>query len=299
MDYALGIDLGGSSIKTVAIDEHGQTLAKENSSFDAAQEMQWAANIKKLLVQLQTRLGRPASRIGISAPGLAAADARSIVCMPGRLAGLERLDWTDFLGAANPVPVLNDAHAAILGEAWLGAARSFKDVFMLTLGTGVGGAAIVDGKLLRGHIGRGGHLGHICLDPKGLPDVTGMPGSLENVIGNCTIEIRTHGRYKTTHELVASCEAGDSDAAQFWLQSIEALACGIGSLINVLDPAAVIIGGGIARSGRSLFDPLQAALDKVEWRPVGTRVKLLQAELGEFAGAFGAARTAFVGPFAV
>ena len=152
---------------------------------------------------------------------------------------------------------------------------------------------MVDGKLLRGHIGRGGHLGHICLDPKGLPDVTGMPGALENAIGNCTIEIRTNGRYKTTHELVAAYEAGDADATVFWLRSVEALACGIASLVNVLDPAAVIVGGGIARSGPSLFDPLQAALDKVEWRPVGNGIKLLAAELGEFAGAFGAARTAF------
>jgi len=209
--------------------------------------------------------------------------------MPGRLAGLQGLDWTAYLAWSNIVPVLNDAHAALLGESWLGAARSLKNVFMLTLGTGVGGAAIVDGKLLRGEIGRGGHLGHISLDPHGLPDVTGMPGSLEDVIGNCTIEIRTKGRFKTTHDLIAAHLQKDREASAIWLESVQALACGIASLINVLDPAAVIIGGGIARSGPALFEPLQQALDKVEWRPAGDRVKLLAAELGEFAGAYGAA----------
>jgi len=192
----------------------------------------------------------------------------------------------------DPVPVLNDAHAALIGESWLGAARSLENVFMLTLGTGVGGAAIVEGKLLRGHIGRGGHLGHISLDPNGSPDVTGMPGSLEDKIGNCTIESRTQGRFKTTHDLVAAYAAGDPDARNIWLKSIQDLACGIGSLINVLDPSTVVIGGGIARSGRDLFEPLQRALDEVEWRPGGQKVKVIPAELGEFAGAYGAACSA-------
>ena len=254
--------------------------------------MEWAEKIKKIVTEVQSRQGGPARWTGVSAPGFASHDRRSIACMPGRLAGLEGLDWTAYLASENLVPVLNDAHAALLGESWLGAARSLKNVFMLTLGTGVGGAAIVDGKLLRGEIGRGGHLGHISLDPHGLPDVTGMPGSLENAIGNCTIELRTKGRFKTTHDLIAAHLKNDREASAVWLESVYALACGIASLINVLDPAAVIIGGGIARSGPALFEPLQQALDKIEWRPAGGRVKLLAAQLGEFAGAYGAAYAA-------
>ncbi len=209
--------------------------------------------------------------------------------MPGRLQGLEHLDWTTFLAAKKPIPVLNDAHAALMGESWLGAAQDFKNVFMLTLGTGVGGAAMVDGRLLHGHIGRAGHLGHICLDPHGPPDVTGMPGSLEMAIGNCTIEARTQGRFKTTHDLTAAFTRGDTEAVAVWLKSVHDLACGIAGLVNVLDPEAVIIGGGIARSGPALFEPLQAELDQIEWCPGGSRVKVLPARLGEFAGAYGAA----------
>jgi glucokinase len=116
-----------------------------------------------------------------------------------------------------------------------------------------------------------------------------MPGSLENAIGNCTIEARSQGRYATTHDLVAAYRAGDSAAEQIWLTSIQKLACGVASLVNVLDPEAVIVGGGIARSGPLLFEPLQQAVDKVEWRPSGTRVGILPAQLGELAGAYGAA----------
>jgi glucokinase len=212
--------------------------------------------------------------------------------MPGRLHGLEGLDWTKFLGAANPVPVLNDGHAALLGEAWVGAAKGLDNVIMLTLGTGVGGAAIVDGHLLRGNLGRAGHLGHICLDTGGPPDVTNTPGSLEVAIGNCTIGERTHGRFQSTHELIAAHARGDNEATAVWLTSVQALACAIASFANILDPEAVILGGGIARAGRTLFEPLEKFLEPIEWRPGGARVRVLSARLGEFAGAFGAAGNA-------
>jgi glucokinase len=289
VDYAIGIDLGGSSIKTVAVTPEGQLLAKADESFEPDEKLSWAEKVRSELQRTQREQGGPASFIGLSAPGLAAADGRSIAYMPGRLQGLEGFQWARFLEAERPVPVLNDAHAALLGESWLGAAEGFRNVIMLTLGTGVGGAAIVDGRLLRGEIGRAGHLGHVCLDVNGPRDVCIMPGSLEVAIGNCTIEERSRGRFKTTHELVDAHLARDDEATEVWLASVRALACAIGSFINVLDPAAVIIGGGIARSGSALFEPLQGFLDEVEWRPGGHRVKLLPAMLGEFAGAFGAA----------
>ena len=295
MSHALGIDLGGSSIKTVAVTPEGRTLAQRQVEFDPDADRDWAKKILTLVGEFKSEHGVPAAGIGVSAPGLAAQDARSIAVMPGRLIGLEGLDWTTFLDSPKPVPVLNDAHAALMGEAWLGAARGFRHVILLTLGTGVGGAIIADGKLLRGAFGKAGHLGHSCLDPRGPPDVCGMPGSLEVVIGNCTLASRTGGRFQTTHDLVAASSAGDTFAKEIWLGSVRALACAIGSFANILDPEAVIIGGGIARSGAALFDPLQRFLDEVEWRPGGGRAKLLPAALGELAGAYGAAFNALRG----
>ena len=289
MNYAIGIDLGGSSIKAVTATPAGEALSRHNIDFDPDKNMEWAEKIRVLVQKLQQERGGPAGSIGVSAPGLAAADGRSIACMPERLQGLEGLDWTRFLNAPKLVPVLNDAHAALLGEVWVGAARGFENVIMLTLGTGVGGAAMVDGRLLRGHIGRAGHLGHSSLDPDGPPDCAGTPGSLEVAMGNCTIQDRSGGRFHATHDLIAAHLKGDAEASAIWLKSVKALAAAICSYINILDPEAVIVGGGIARAGAALFGPLQRFLERMEWRPGGHRARILPAKLGELAGAFGAA----------
>jgi glucokinase len=289
MNFALGIDLGGSSVKAIAVTPAGDLLAQTNLPFNANEPGDWARLVQRTVQELETNQGARATAIGLSAPGLAARDERSILRMPGRLQGLEGLNWTEFLRMERPVPVLNDAHAALLGEAWLGAARGFANVFMLTLGTGVGGAAIVDGHLLKGALGRAGHLGHISLNLDGPRDICAMPGSLEVMIGNCTIETRTGGKFKTTHDLVSAHERGDTAATQIWLQSVRALGVAVAGLINVLDPEAVIIGGGIARSGTALFDPLEKFVCDSEWNVGAAPVKILPAQLGEFAGACGAA----------
>lgn len=288
--YFLGIDLGGSRIKSVATTADGTCLEEQTLPFVDV-EMQWAARIRDLVVGLERRLGRPKG-VGLCAPGLASRDGRCIVHMPGRLHGLEGLDWKDFLGFEGPLFVLNDAHAALLGEAWIGAARGLDQVVMLTLGTGVGGAALVDGRLLRGHLGRAGHLGHITLDSRAGNDDVGTPGSLEMAIGNKTVQARSQGRYASTRDLVEDARRGDPQASALWEESVRGLAVGINSLINVLDPEAVILGGGIAQAGPLLFDLLANTLARHEWRPMGSRVRILPAQLGELAGAYGASHQA-------
>jgi glucokinase len=206
------------------------------------------------------------------------------------LAEVLGLVWAEYLGRARE-PVLIVAQAALLGEAWLGAARGASNVALLTLGTGVGGAAMVDGRLLRGHLGRAGHLGHICLDVDGAGDIVNTPGSLESMIGNYTVGPRTGGRFHSTPELVDAARAGDLEARTVWGRSRDALACGVASVINVLDPEVVIIGGGIAVAGEpTLFEPLRERVRAVGWSLEGEQVRIVAAELGEFAGAIGAAR---------
>ena len=143
-------------MKSVAVTREGRRIASTQLDFNPDARMKWAAKIRSLMASFAVEHGGAPEAIGVSAPGLAARDERSIAVMPGRLEGLEGLDWTTFLDSPKPVPVLNDAHAALLGESWLGAAKGFQNVILLTLGTGVGGAAMVDGRLLRGHIGRAG-----------------------------------------------------------------------------------------------------------------------------------------------
>jgi glucokinase len=284
----VGVDIGGTQIKALAFDSDGAKFAEETAPTEDDGTRQWLERARAVVHRVMARCA-PSLRVGIAAPGLASSDRRHITFMPGRLAGLEGLDWQQWLALDTPVTVLNDAQAALLGEVWLGSAREAQNVVLLTLGTGVGGAAMVDGRILRGHIGRAGHLGHVSLDPEGAPDIARTPGSLEDAIGECTLAVRSAGRFSTTRDLVAAFREGSSEAATVWLRSVRALAVALAGFINVLDPEVIVIGGGIADADEALFQPLQADLEKFEWRPGGARVRVVKAALGRSAGAAGAA----------
>jgi len=146
---------------------------------------------------------------------------------------------------------------------------------------------------LKGHLGRAGHLGHLSLDPNGSKDIVNTPGSLEDAIGECTLHQRAGGRFSSTKHLVEAFIRGDPQAEQIWLTSVKALAAGIASIANAVDPEVVILGGGIAKAGAALFDPLQEYLDEFEWRPTGSTVQLVTAKLGDSAGALGATKNAW------
>lgn len=284
-DYILGLDLGGTRLKALCLTPAGEEIDRATAPSDG---VDWRRSVKACVDGLLEARGRPEA-IGVAAPGLASADGRRIAHMPGRLPGLEGLDWRDFLEFSGPVRVINDAHAALLGEVWRGAARAKRDVILLTLGTGVGGAILSGGRLLRGHLGRAGHLGHISIRADGPPDIVNTPGSLEDAVGNHSLGARSGGRFESTADLVAAMHRGDAGAADLWARTIRDLAAGIASLINVTDPEIVVIGGGIAEAGDALLRPLAAALDRVEWRPTGRPVPLVRALLGDWAGASGAA----------
>lgn len=296
MSIVAGIDIGGTQIKARAFRDDGTLLASALTPGEALCGPGWCENVREALAQLEAECGTRIERVGLAAPGLASADGRSIRDMPGRLAGLVGLDWTEYLRRPHPVAVLNDAQAALLGEVWCGAAQGSLDCFMLTLGTGVGGAVMSGGRLLAGHRGRAGHLGHISLNPDGAPDIVCTPGSLEDAIGNHSIAARSGGRFTMTRDLLAALAEGDAHAQRVWMVSVRALAAAIASLINVLDPERIIIGGGIAEAGAALFDPLRECLREMEWCLDGEAVPIVPAQLGEYAGTCGAAaRAAGVG----
>ena len=284
----IGLDVGGTNIKALAFDSEGKVIAEEGMTTSEDGTKAWRDRARTTVRKILTRCPSPAV-VGVVAPGLPARDGRSIAFMPGRLPGLEGLNWQQWLKLESPVPVLNDARAALLGEIWLGAAKGTTNVVLLTLGTGVGGAAMVDGRVLRGHIDRAGHLGHVSLNPEGPQDITNTPGSLEDAIGECTLAARSGGRFASTRELVAAYRQGSKEGSEIWLRSVRALAAAIGGFVNVLDPEVVVIGGGIADADDALFQPLHALLDEFEWRPGGAQVRVVKAALGRNAGATGAA----------
>ena len=286
-DIVIGIDLGGTRIKAVAIDEQGNILHQHYQPTNDGDDAIWKSAVATAVLETQIAVNRSDTRIGISAPGLPNVGNSAIAFMPGRLQGLENFIWTDFLKARTFV--LNDAISSMMAEARFGAARNKKNVVMLTLGTGVGGAILIDGKPYQGAFNKAGHLGHMVIDSDGEIDLIGMPGSLEDAIGNCTIEKRTNGKFNSTHLLLEAFRNGDSFAAEVWFTSVKKLAIALASLTNILSPEMIILGGGITEAGKNLFDPLEEYMTMYEWRAGGNQTKIVKAQYGDLAGAVGAA----------
>lgn len=291
MNTAIGIDLGGTRIKAVVIDREGNLLHQRYAETRDGADKVWKQVIKETVTELKAVVGEKDIPVGISAPGLPNADNTAIAIMPGRMDGLEGFVWSHHLGS--PAWVLNDAVAAMMAEAGFGAAKGKKHVVMLTLGTGVGGAILIDGKPYQGAFGKAGHIGHMVIDDEGDCDVTGMPGSLEECIGNCTIEKRSKGKFNSTAQLVEAYRVGDEWAEEVWLRSIKQLAIGLASVTNILSPERIVLGGGITTAGKDLFEPLEKYMASYEWRAGGNRTEIVPAEFGDLAGAMGAGYFAF------
>lgn len=286
---AIGIDIGGTAVKAVRVGADG-VIERQLSASAHPERGQLVDEVLAVLHTLQD--GRHDLRLGLAAAGIPHPDGRSTQYCPGGKLDIEGLDWQDALAWPDPVPILNDAHAALLGECWIGAARGRADAVMLTLGTGVGGAALVGRRLLTGARGRGGHFGHLSVTESETRGIVGTPGTLEDAIGEQTVTLRSEGRVQTTAALVGAVERGEPWAVEVWTRSVRTLSRAIASLVNVFDPEVVVLGGGIARAGDTLFVPLAAFLARDEWRPGGVGVPVVPATLGALAGAIGAARQA-------
>jgi glucokinase len=286
-NLSIGIDLGGTRIKGVVIDEAGLVLEQCYTSTNDDGDAAWKEGVRETVQKLQTKIDDRATVIGMSAPGLPDAANRVISFMPGRMQGLENFLWEEFLH--KPTYILNDAVAAMMAEARLGAAAGFRHAIMLTLGTGVGGAILIDGRIYQGAFQKAGHLGHMVVDHSGDPDVTGMPGSLEECIGNCTIEKRSNGRYSSTHLLLEAYAKDDPFAKEIWLTSVRQLAIALASLTNILSPEIIVLGGGIAEANSLLLEPLEKYMAQYEWRAGGHRAQIRKAAHADLSGAIGAA----------
>jgi glucokinase len=288
MRKTIGIDLGGTYIKGMLMLESGEVLAKHTIATGEHVGDNWKDTVKQMLQYLEAKNSGQADAVGLSAPGLANEQNTAIAFLPNRLDGLEDFIWSDFL--ERKTLVLNDAHAAIMAENKFGVLQNYKNALMLTLGTGVGGGIIINGELYQGKHQRAGHLGHIAVN---LGDdelsILGIPGSLEYSIGNYSIQKRSHGRYKSTHDLVQAYNKGDSIATFLWLDAVRKLAIAIASLINAFAPDAIALSGGIVLAGDSLFTPLRDFINVYEFKPYNFATPIFKSEFDDFAGAMGAA----------
>jgi len=210
----------------------------------------------------------------------------------------------------------NDANVMAVGEMIHGAGRGHKNFVCVTLGTGVGGAIIIDGKVYRGAQGLAGEIGHMSLDLDGPTCACGAAGCLEYYVGNRFIAARAvelaweqsaggaqnllvamadNRPENVTAKMIAeAARAGDPIALRVWKETGRHLGAAFAGIINVLNPECFIIGGGVANAGDLLFDPIRDAMQALAMNKLGYHTPLVKAELGEDAGVIGAATFAMI-----
>ncbi|MEM1367526.1 MAG: ROK family protein [Cyanobacteria bacterium P01_H01_bin.15] len=285
----LGIDLGGTAIKFGRFDEAGNeqaslTLKTPQPTMPEAVMDRVAAGIAE--IRTSQTIG-----IGIGTPGPS--------CRNSRIARIAiNLDnWIDIPVAdmlermtALPTIVENDANCAALGEAWLGAGKTYQDFVLLTLGTGVGGAVIMGGDLFLGRKGAAGELGLVTVNLDGPPCNSGNSGSLEQY---CSVTAIRRNTGKDPSELARLAAEGDNDALQFWTAYGRLLGAGLASSVYILTPEAVVIGGGVSASAPFFFPSAEAELARRVMPTSHGGVELVVAALGNKAGITGAAKLAW------
>lgn len=289
-EEVIGIDLGGSAIKLGRFDWKGNCLQSLTvpTPQPASPEAVLAAMVAAIA---QVDPQNHTMAIGVGTPGPADAAGR-IARVAINLSGWKDIPLADWLEAqtGKPTVLANDANCAGMGEYWLGAGRSFRDLIMLTLGTGVGGAVILNGELFVGRDGSAGELGLITLNPDGPECNSGNRGSLEQF--TCVRAIRRRTGLEPD-ELAARAKAGDLEAIAFWQSYGRDLGAGLASLVYVLTPEAIIIGGGVSASAEFFFPTIQAELEQRVLASSRPGLQLLKAELGNQAGIAGAAKLAW------
>jgi glucokinase len=231
-----------------------------------------------------------AHAIGVGTPGPADIAGRiAKVCI--NLTGWQNIPLADWLETrtGRPTVVANDANCAGLGEAWLGAGQRFQNLILLTLGTGVGGAILLNRELFVGPQGAAGELGLITFNPDGPACHSGNSGSLEQYLSIQAIRRRTG---LEPDILGAKAQAGDPEALAFWKAYGRDLGIGLSSLIYVLTPEAAIIGGGVCASAEFFLPAAWAEIQRRVHPSSREGLELLPAELGNQAGMTGAAKLA-------
>lgn len=285
----IGVDLGGTAIKLGRFTTTGTCLA---SLSVPTPKPQYPEPVMTAVAAAITQIDpdHQATCIGIGTPGpadISARIARIAINLPGWL----DVPVAQLLEASThrPVVVANDANCAGLGEAWLGAGKDYKNLMLLTLGTGAGGCIILNGQLFVGHNGCAGELGLVMLDPNGHECSSGNHGSLEQHVSAQAIRREMH---MEPGELAALAQAGNQDAIAFWQRYGRLLGIGLVSSIYVLNPEAVIIGGGISAAAPYFLPTTRTEINQRIRPRYRDNLQLLTATLGNRAGMVGAAKLA-------
>ncbi len=308
----IGVDVGGTSCKAALVSAAGSVLAQVAAPTPALQD---EASCKVFCGRIHDELldaaqARGAACVfagaGLAVPGAVGSDGKL------SMAPNVEMDLPAFVRAAKRSfgdiwSVQNDANAAALGEQWAGAAREFQSVLFVTLGTGIGAGVVVEGRVVVGAHGSAGEIGHIVVDPEGAPCGCGGCGCVEQYASARGLvrlarreiaESETKG-FAIAHDSDAravfdAARAGDPRAAAAVRTMSRALAQALAAAVCVIDPEAVVIGGGMSGSADVFLDELRQMFLRFAIPPC-KQTSILTAQLGNDAGMIGAARAAMLG----
>jgi glucokinase len=291
----IGVDVGGTKTLAAVVNRDGEIEEQALHPTEQSSQDELLARIDAMVEKL--REGREIAALGFGIPSRI--DQRSGRAVASVNIPLAEIDFRDRMRKQHglPVGIDNDANAATMGEWHAGAARGARFVVMLTLGTGVGGGVILDGKPFRGTTGVGAELGHIVIGFGGPPCGCGGHGHLESyatgrVADRAAREL--YGDGSNGGELVAKGHKGDAQAVEALAEIGQWLGAGIASLVNVFEPEVFVVGGGFGSSaGELLLGPARDVLAVEGLVPARDTVRVVPAQLGFHAGVIGAGMIAF------
>ena len=308
-DVIAAIDIGGTKIALGLSDLEGRAaLPFRRFPTDVAR------GPHRILEQALDELERMAEEAGarVAAVGVGCGGPlsrrRGLILSPANLPGWDEFPIVELVRARLDVPVLldNDANAAALAEHEYGAGRGAENMVYMTISTGIGGGLIVGGRLIHGVGDAAGEVGHMIVEPGGVPCGCGSRGCLETICSGTSIARRAAERLAggarsstllegggglkeiTAKAVAEAARAGDRVASEVWDETVEYLALGVGNVIAAFAPEAVVLGGGVSTAGEQLLEPLRSRVNEsVKIAPV-EEIRIVQAALGGDSGVYGA-----------
>jgi glucokinase len=315
--FFLGIDLGGTNIKSGVVDQEGRALSSISLATEADRGPgvgidNLAAAGKKAVAEAGLDWDQIAA-VGLGSPGTMDLDA-GMLLEPPNLPGWDNLPVCQLLAdrLAKPVVLQNDGNAAAFGEYWVGAGRNAHSLVMFTLGTGVGGGIVIGGSIVQGRHSHGGECGHIIIEAEnGRRCSCGALGHLEGYASATAVVKRTLERLDSTDEpsslrliaaarlssraIAAAAAAGDSVAMEIMRETAHYLAVGAVTLMHTIDPDIVLFGGGMIAAGTTFLEEIRRGVREMAFPVPALKTRVEYALLGGNAGFIGAAGWARVG----
>jgi glucokinase len=296
-ELVIGVDLGGTKIAAGAVDRRGAVTARIERPTPTSSEDELLRALDELVESISQDVGG-VEALGFGIPSTI--DQRSGLAVSSVHVPLMDVDLRTRMGERFELPVAidNDGNAAAIAEWKLGAGAGARDMIMLTLGTGIGGGLILDGKPYRGSMGAGAELGHMVLNYDGPRCIGSCPGRghFEALVSGTAADAVARSVLSedaTGHDLVRLASEGDARATEALAGLGRILGAGLASLVNVFNPEVIVLGGGFGKAGELLYGPARDVVAEEALAPARDVVRIVPAELGAEAGLIGAGLIAF------